>query len=222
MVLGEKIKDPLNHNLRYLLLNIILKYKRTGIRLVELSRITGKKNHSLRHHLDILEQKKLVYTKRDTHQLFYYPDSHIPKHTRIGHPLENKLRSKLLETILTGNKGIHVSALYKKLKISKNHALKALRILKHFELIHMEHGENKTYCYPTGKTQDLVKYIQDRLEIFELIKGDDGIHPRDLQGMIDEVSIDFFKLCVFSKRIGRDTFYYLTPFAESVIAKQNA
>ena len=82
MVLGERIQDPLNHELRYILLNIILQYKRTGIRLVELSRITGKKNHSLRHHLDILENKKLVYTKRFTHQLYYYPDSHIPKHTR--------------------------------------------------------------------------------------------------------------------------------------------
>jgi predicted transcriptional regulator len=222
MVLGEKIKDPLNHNLRYLLLNIILKYKRTGIRLVELSRITGKKNHSLRHHLDILEQKKLVYTKRQTHQLYYYPDSHIPKHTRIGHPLENELRSNLLETILSGNKGIHVSVLYRKFKVSKSHALKALKILKHFELIDIEHGDKLTYCYPTLKTQDLVKFIKDKTELFEAISAGDGVLIKDLKYDVAVYGEDFFKLCVYTKRHGRDTFYYLTPFAQHMIMKENA
>lgn len=223
MVLGEKIKDPLNHDLRYNLLNIILQYKRTGIRLVELSRITGKKNHSLRHHLDILEQKKLVYTKRATHQLFYYPDSHIPKHIRIGHPLENDFRSKMLEVIIEGEKkGIHISALYRKLKGSKNRTMKALQILKHFELIHMEQGENITHCYPTMKTQALLNYIQDRMEFFESIETKDGVLIKDLNGIIDHIGSDFFKLCVYAKRHGRDTFYYLTPFVQSMIKKNNA
>jgi predicted transcriptional regulator len=223
MVMGEKIKDPLNHDFRYILLNIILKYKRTGIRLVELSKITGKKNHSLRHHLDILEQKKLIYTKRETHQLYYFPDSHIPKHTRIGHPLENELRSKMLETILNVKQhGIHVSALYKKLKVPKNRTLKALRILKHFELINMEQGDNKTYCYPTPKTHDLVKYVNAKIDLFKEIHKEDGVLIRDLKGKIDQVGLANFKLCVYTKRYGRDTFYYLTPFVERILEKSNA
>jgi len=225
MVLGEKIKDPLNHDFRYLLLNIILKYKRTGIRLVELSRITGKKNHSLRHHLDILEQKKLVYTKSQTHQLYYFPDSHIPKHTRIGHPLENELRSKMLETILDGNsRGIHVSALYKKLKVPKNRTLKALKILKHFELIHTKQENDYTYCYPTIKTLDLVKYVEDKIDLFNEIRSEEGVLIKDLKGKIDldHVGLDYFKLCVYQKRFGRDTFYFLTPFVEHILEKSNA
>jgi predicted transcriptional regulator len=223
MVLGEKVKDPLNHDFRYVLLNIILKYKKTGIRLVELSRITGKKNHSLRHHLDILEKKKLVYTKSSTHQLVYYPDSHIPKHTRIGHPLENELRSRVLEAVLDGSeKGIHLGALYKKLKVSKNKALKSLKILKHFELIHLEQGDNSTFCYPTLKTHDLVKYIKKRMELFERIKTEDGVMVKDLKGKIDEMSLNYFKLCVYTKREGRDTLYHLTPFVESLLIRYGA
>ena len=220
MVLGEKIKDPLNHEIREILLNIILRHKRTGIRLVELSKITGKKNHSLRHHLDILEKKKLVYTKSTPHQLYYYPDSHIPKHTRIGHPLENELRSKMLETIVDGHEnGIHVGVLYRKLKISKNRTLKSLHILKHFKLIDMQHGENKIFCYPTPKTQDLVKYIKDRKSLLEAIMKEDGILLQDLEEKMDISGLDHFKLCVYSKRNGPNTLFYVTPFVERLLER---
>ncbi len=220
MVLGEKVNDPLDHDLRYILLNIILQYKRTGIRLVELSRMTGKKNHSLRHHLDILEKKKLVYTKSSTHQLYYFPDSHIPKHTRIGHPLENELRSKLLQAIVDGNSnGIHIGALYRKLKISKNRALRSLKILRHFELVNLEHGDNNTLCFATGKTKHLVKYIKDKIDIFKIIRNENGVLIKDLKGKLDENGLDYFKLCVYTRRHGRDTVYYLTPFAENILEK---
>lgn len=223
MVLGERIKDPLNHKVRYILLNIILKYKRTGIRLRELSRITGKKNHSLRHHLDILENKRLVYTKRYTNQLYYYPDSHIPKHTRIGHPLENKIRSKMLEAILDGeNKGIQIGALHKKLKISKNRSLRAIKILKYFELVNIEKSGDSIYCYPTPKTLDLVKYIKEKINLFETMKNEEGILIKDFKNNLDLTSLNFFKLCVYTKRHRRDAHYHLTPFVEFLLDKNNS
>ncbi len=220
MVLGEKIKDPLNHEIRHILLNIILKYKKTGIRLVELSRITGKKNHSLRHHLDILEKKKLVYTKSTTHQLYYYPDSHIPKHARIGHPLETEIRSKMLEAIIDGKEnGVHLNTLYRKLKISKNRTLKSLNILKHFELIDMEQGDNSIFCYPTLKTQDLVKYIKEKSILLETIKDKDGILLGELEDRMDIISLNYFKLCVYPRKQGSDTLFYITPFVKRLLEK---
>ena len=64
MVLGEKIKDPLNHEIRHILLNIILKYKKTGIRLVELSRITGKKKPQPASPLGYFGEEKIgIYKK---------------------------------------------------------------------------------------------------------------------------------------------------------------
>jgi len=218
LVLGEKIKDPLNHEVRYILLNIILRYKRTGIRLGELSRITGKKNHSLRHHLDILEEKNLVYTKRSTRQLFYYPDSNIPKHTRIGHPLENEFRSELLKAILDSKKGgINVDMLYRKMRVSKNRAMRGLKILKYFDLINLSEDENKTFCYPTPRTLDLVRYVERKTELLKDIKSDDGLLIKDFKNNIDLKSLNFFKLCVYTKRHKRDTFYYLTPFVRNII-----
>jgi predicted transcriptional regulator len=223
MVLGERVKDPLKHEMRYHLLNIILKYKRTGIRLVELSKITGKKNHSLRHHLDILEKKKLVYSKSDTHQLYYFPDPHIPKHTRIGHPLENELRSKMLETILAAeNKGVNLSVLHRKLKASKNNTLKSLRILDYFDLIHIEQGGNRTSCYSTLKSRDLLKYIKEKMELLEAIKEENGMLMKDLRDKIDIIGLSYFKLCIYIRRHGRETLYYLTPFVESVLKKYSA
>ena len=220
MVLGERIKDPLRHDLRYILLNIILQYKRNGIRLVELSRITGKKNHSLRHHLDILEKKKLVYTKSDAHQLHYFPDPQIPKHTRIGHPLENAIRSKVLETILDGSeKGINVGVIHRKLKISRSMALRILKILKYFNLVRMEQNRNNTFCYPTIKTQDLVRYVKEKIALLETIQKEDGILLKDLESQIDNVRLECFKLCVYMKRNGSDSCYYLTPFVENLLNK---
>jgi len=222
MVLGEKIKDPLTHEVRHQLLNIILRHKMSGIRLVELSKITGKKNHSLRHHLDILEEKKLVYTKRNTHQLLYYPDSHIPKHTRIGHPLENEVRSKILELILDCNgKGLHVGALFRKLKISKDKVLKNVKVLQYFDLIDIEEDEKKVFCIPTKKTRKLVKYVNKRSNLFETLKGKDGIIADELEDKIDMNALDLFKLCVFTKKQGTDTLCYLTPFVENILEKNN-
>jgi len=223
MVLGEKVKDPLNHDLRYILLNIILKYKRTGIRLVELSRITGKRNHSLRHHLDILEQKRYVYTKKSTHQLYYFPDPNIPKHTHIGHPLENEFRSKLLSTILDHNgNGVNLGALYRKLKVSKNRAIRGLKILNHFELINLKHGGTDTFCYPTPKTQGLIKYVKNKKGLFLSIKDEEGILLKDLIDEMDHIGLDNFKLCVYTRKHGQDTFYYLTPFVENLLDKYGA
>jgi hypothetical protein len=106
--------------------------------------------------------------------------------------------------------------------VPKNRTLKALRVLKHFELINMEQGDNKIYCYPTPKTHDLVKYVNAKIDLFKEIHNEDGVLIRDLKGKIDQVGLANFKLCVYTKRYGRDTFYYLTPFVERILEKSNA
>ncbi len=223
MVLGEKVKDPLKHEIRYLLLNIILSHKKTGIRIVDLSKMTGRKNHSLRHHLDILEKKRLVYSKRYTHQLYYYPDSGIPKHTSIGHPLENEIRSKMLETILNNNgKGIHIGALYKKLGVSRNYTLRCLKVLKYFELIDLDQGSYNTYCHSTKRSENLIDYVNNKISLFRSIKEEEGILTKDIIDKLDASGIDYFKLCVYSRKRGHDTVYYLTPFVEHILEKHEA